>query len=470
MADISTKGDLLTTTHAGHRPGSGGRHSAAPEAPGRGRPSLAPVVTQALIAAGAVAVVGLWWADTPSVIGPGGWLTGAGRITGLLAGYAIAVLIALMARVPALERGVGADRLARWHAMGGRYTVGLVVAHTLLIICGYAVTTRTGVVHETASLVLSYPDMLKATAAVLLLVGVGAVSARAVRARVRYETWFYLHFYTYLAAALAFGHQLSNGAEFVGDRVAQLAWYGLYGVVGALVLWYRFVTPVARAFRHRLRVAHVVPEAPGVVSVYLTGRHLGELKAEAGHFFRWRFLTRDLWWAANPYSLSAVPASHELRITVKDLGDQSRSLARLRPGVRVAAEGPYGAFTAGRATRRQVLLIAGGVGITPIRALFETMPGEVTLLYRASTPRDVVFQRDLSAIAARRGAALHYLVGHRAEVGEPFTAEVLTSLVPGLRDHDVYLCGPAGMTATAVAALRRAGVPRRRIHHESFEF
>ena len=54
-----------------------------------------------------------------------------------------------MARVPALERGVGTDRLARWHAMGGRYTVSLAVAHTLLIIWGYAVTAHTNVVHET---------------------------------------------------------------------------------------------------------------------------------------------------------------------------------------------------------------------------------------------------------------------------------------------------------------------------------
>ncbi|RCG29558.1 ferric reductase [Sphaerisporangium album] len=457
---------------AGHRGRAPGRHTSAPDRrPARGvRPGVVSAVTLALIGAGAAAVVGLWWADTPSVAGIGDWLTNAGRITGLLAGYAIVVLLALMARVPALERGLGADRLARWHAMGGRYTVGLAVAHTLLIIWGYAVTGHASVVSQTASLVLSYPDVLEATVAVLLLVGVGVVSARAIRPRMRYETWFYLHFYTYLAAALAFGHQLSGGAEFAGNRAARLAWYALYGGVGALLVWYRFLTPVARAFRHRLRVTHVVREAPDVVSIHLTGRRLGELRAEAGQFFRWRFLTRDLWWAANPYSLSAAPSPHELRITVKDLGDQSRSLARLRPGTRVAAEGPYGAFTAGRATSRKVLMIAGGVGITPIRALFETVPGEVTLLYRASAPRDVVFQHELSAIAAARGAAVHYLVGPRARIGEPFTAEVLASLVPGLRDHDVYVCGPPGMTAAAVAALRRAGVPRRRVHHESFEF
>ena len=98
-----------------------------------------------MIAAGASATVLLWWHGTPSINGFGDWLTNAGRVTGLLAGYGVVVLVALMARLPPVERGVGADRLARWHAMGGRYTVGLVVAHALLITWGYAVTAHTEV-------------------------------------------------------------------------------------------------------------------------------------------------------------------------------------------------------------------------------------------------------------------------------------------------------------------------------------
>ncbi|MBF8186965.1 ferric reductase-like transmembrane domain-containing protein [Nonomuraea sp. K274] len=95
-----------------------------------------------------------------------------------------------MARIPALERGVGSDRLARWHAMGGRYVIGLITAHVVTIIWGYALADRSGVVNETATMVLTFPDVLKATAALLLLIGVGLVSARAARRRLRYETWF----------------------------------------------------------------------------------------------------------------------------------------------------------------------------------------------------------------------------------------------------------------------------------------
>lgn len=428
----------------------------------------------AAITAGVGAVLALWWHDTPSISGFGDWLTNAGRVTGLLAGYAIVVLIALMARIPALERGIGSDKLARWHAHGGRYTVSLVVAHALLITWGYAVSAHTSVVHQTKTLLLSYPDVLMATVAGLLLVATGAVSARAARRRLRYETWYYLHLYTYLAVALAFSHQFSTGADFIANRPARVAWSALYLCVAAAILWYRVLVPVRQSVRHRMRVQGVYYEAPGVVSIVITGRQLDRMGAQSGQFFRWRFATRELWWASNPYSLSAAPLPDLLRITVKDLGSHSAALTHLRPGTRVFAEGPYGALTALRRRRHKVLLIAGGVGITPLRALFETVPGaagDVTLLYRTSAPTDVVFGHELADIARQRGARLDVLSGRRTQLGyDPLSKDALIATVADLREHDVYVCGPAGMTQSTVAALRAAKVPRSRIHSESFEF
>ncbi|MFE2182814.1 ferric reductase-like transmembrane domain-containing protein [Streptomyces sp. NPDC059455] len=450
--------------------------STTPPAPARTRPSRSaprppspvPALAHLMIWGGAAAVLALWWKDTPSVVGAVGWLTGAGRITGLLAGYACAILLLLMARVPLLDRAIGTDRLARWHALGGRYTISLACAHVLLIVWGYSLESHTGVLDQTATLVLHYPDLLKGTIGFLLFLITAMVSARAVRRRIPYETWHLLHFATYLAVFLAFGHQLSDGADFTGNRPAQVVWYALYIVVAALLAWYRFAVPVRRALRHRLYVTEVRPEAPGVVSVYLSGSRLEELRAEPGQFFRWRFLTRGLWWAANPYSLSAAPHPAYLRITVKASGGHSAALAHLRPGTRVLAEGPYGAFTARRRRARKTLLLGGGVGITPLRTLFETLPGEVILVYRARRPEDLALRGELDALAAARGAAVHYIVDEPAAYSSPLTPEALRGLVPDLAERDVYLCGPPGMTEAASAALRGAGVPRGRIHHESF--
>jgi len=418
-----------------------------------------------------MATVGLWWHGTPAVHGAGGWLTGAGEILGLLAGYTVAVLVALMARIPPLERGIGADRLARWHAMGGRYAIGLIVAHAVAITWGYAVTAHQSVTRQAATMLGSYPDILAATVGSLLLVGVGIVSARAARRKLRYETWYYLHFFTYIAVALGFSHQLSDGVEFIGNAAARVAWTAMYAAVAAAIAWYRFITPARQAFRHQLRVAAIHWEAPGVVSVLITGRHLDELRAEPGQFFRWRFLARGLWWTSTPYSLSAPPRDDLLRITVKAAGGHSRALFGLRKGTRVISEGPYGAMTTAAQRSRKVLLIAGGAGITPMRALFEALPGDLTLIYRATSPGDIVFRDELEQIASQRGARLWFITGSRAGLGrEPLSADQLSRHIPGLAGHDAYVCGPPGMAEAVIDALREAGVRRRRIHHESFEF
>ncbi|WP_329491687.1 ferric reductase-like transmembrane domain-containing protein [Kitasatospora sp. NBC_01246] len=450
---------------AGHR-----RHQRTSQ-----RPVLPPWLLARLVppavATGAGTVLALWWQDTYAVTGADQWLTGAGRITGLLAGYAAPVLLLLMARIPALERDVGADRLARWHAIGGRYLVGLVTVHVLTVVWGSALTAHRAVLRETVRMVLHDPDMLKATAATLLLLGTGAVSARVARRRLGYETWYYLHLATYLAVALGFAHQLTNGAD-LGRGPARAGWYVLYLGTFAVLGWYRLAVPFLRDRRHRLHVAEVRPEGPGVVSVFLSGERLGELRAEPGQFFRLQFLAPGLRWAANPYSLSAPPTDRFLRFTVKGLGGHSAALAGLHPGTRVRAEGPYGAFTARRRTQRRVLLIAGGVGITPLRTLFETLPagpGELTLLYRARDGEDLLFRRELERIAGTRSARLSYLVGRRDETGDPLSAAALGRLVPGLAQHDVFLCGPAAMTGAVTHELRAAGVPAHRIHHESFD-
>ncbi len=434
---------------------------------------LGPSALLAIIGAGGVAVLALWWNDTSSVDGLAGWLTNAGRITGLLAGYAIVVLLALMSRTPVLERGLGADRLARWHSMGGRYVVSLAVAHTVLIIWGYAVAAHTNVVHQTTTLVLTYPDALMATVAVGLLVAVGIVSARAARQRMRYETWHFIHLYTYLAVALSFAHAFANGADFT-DPKARWLWSIMYLTVGVLLLWFRLLTPVFGAFYHGLRVAEVRSESADVFSVYVVGRRLNELAAAPGQFFRWRFAAPGLWWAANPYSLSAPPSENLLRITVKSAGAHSAALRALHPGTRVYAEGPYGAFTDERRRERQVLLIGAGVGITPVRAMFESMPagpGDITLIYRASSAADVVLGAELDAIGRARRATVHYVLGPRQDGrADPMSAAALARMVPGIGQHDVFICGPAGFTEGVRRSLRQAGVPRRRIHRESFEF
>jgi predicted ferric reductase len=428
----------------------------------------------AVLAAGAVAVIALWWADTPgrSLHTSADRLTAAGRITGLVGTYLILVQVVLMSRVPWLDRWIGTDRLASWHRSNGEYTVGLIVAHTVLIIWGYAGFDHLGLARETGKLLRSYPDVLAATAGLGLLVAVGITSARLARRRLRYETWYFIHLYSYIAIALSFSHQLATGNEFITHPLNRALWVVLYLATFGLLLVYRVAVPLRDAWRYRLRVAAVQPEGATAVSVYLTGRHLGRMRAQSGQFFRWRFLDRSHWWEAHPFSLSLAPNAKVLRITAKGVGDHSQALRHLGVGTRVMAEGPYGNLTASRRSRAKVLLIAGGVGITPLRALLEDMParpGEVTLLYRASNEAEILFRAELDHLAQARGVDVRYLLGRRDKNPDPLGPRHLRQHVPDVVERDVFLCGPPGMMDRATKSLRRLGVGRSQIHRERFE-
>jgi ferredoxin-NADP reductase len=348
----------------------------------------------------------------------------------------------------------------------------------VLITVGYAGGGGSGIVSTAWDLVATYPGMLLATAGTALLIVVVALSVRAARRRQRYETWHLIHLYAYLGVGLALPHQLWTGTDFAGSAVARLYWWGLYAAAAGTVLLFRLGLPAWRSVYHRLRVDAVVPEAPGVTSVYLRGHHLDRLPVRAGQFFLWRFLDGPGWSRANPYTLSAGPRPDLLRITVKRLGDGSARVAHLRPGTRVLIEGPYGALTTVRHTGRHVLLIAAGVGITTMRALLDDLtpaPARVTLLYRIRRYSDAVFQAELNELARRHGVRVVYLDGGRrdgswlpARFAPLDDVQALQWLVPDVAACDVFLCGPPPWMRSVRHTLTSAGVDRDHIHAEEF--
>src|SRR4051794_2991217 len=434
--------------------------------PARPRPVVADVLAAlAGLGLGVTLALGISAESGGSLRAPGGLATAAGRLGGLAAAYGMVIVVALVARCGPLERAVGQDRLVRWHRQLGPWPLYLLTAHVALITVGYAQAAQDGVLHQFGQLLWTYPGVLAAAVAFALLIAAGVTSYRLARRRMAHETWWAVHLYTYLAFFLAFSHQVDTGASFVGHPWARAWWTALWIGALVLVLGYRVFLPVGRSLRHRLTVEAVTPEGPGTYSVTLRGRNVHRLPVAGGQFFQWRFLRRGLWWQAHPYSLSAKPARGRLRITVKDLGDHSAALARLRPGTRVAVEGPYGVFTPDTRGGERVLLIGAGVGITPVRALLEELPkrSDVIVILRASRPEDLVLRDEIAALVAQRHGRLHELVGPRERVPVD-----LIRLAPDLTQRDLYVCGPDAFSAAIVTAARDAGVAPDRIHHESF--
>ncbi len=317
---------------------------------------------------------------------------------------------------------------------------------------------------------VEYEDMTSAVVAVCILVAVGLLAIRAIRTVLPYELWRFLHLSSYLVLLLGYGHQFANGQQLFRPGPARDYWGALYVVVLAALVWGRLVAPLWLNLRHRFRVADVVDEGPDMISIYLSGRNLHRA-GRAGQFFRWRFLTGGLWLQAHPFSLSAAANGRWLRLTVKVIGGHTERLRGLRAGVAVWAQGPMGSFTAVRRTRGRALLIAGGSGIGPIRALLEELPPGASVIYRASTADDVVLRDELDRLAEARRAEVWYVIGSRRDEAPRamLTATGMLQIVPDVASRDVYLCGPPGFVRAAVRALRNAGVPRRQLHQTLFE-
>jgi predicted ferric reductase len=430
----------------------------------------------ALFVGNALLILGFWWLSSGFEITrtASDTFNGLGRVTGLLGTYLVLWQLLLMARIPWLEHAFGLERMAVLHKWNGYFAISLLLGHGVFQTIGYQLGDGKDVVAQLVDFIQSYQGLLAAIIAIALFLAVVGASVTVARRKLAYETWYYIHLYTYLAILLAFSHQLATGVDFAGNPAFVFYWWLLYAFVIGFLLLHRVIGPLVAYNRHRFRVQAVEKEARGVFSIYVSGRELNEFQAEAGQFAIWRFLDGKRWWQAHPFSISAVPDGRRLRITVKNIGDFTSGVHTLKPGTPILIEGPFGKFTE-RPANRKVLLIAGGIGITPIRPLAEEMAldgFDVRLLYRAHNQGDLVFRNELDALSETHGIRVDYLLTESAtrRLGREawFRPESLSRLVPDAADRVVYVCGPKGMMSMVADSLKRLGVPSEQIRMEMF--
>jgi predicted ferric reductase len=418
-------------------------------------------------------ILAFWWTSSgPDLTAnTAGALNSVGRVTALLGTYLALCQLLLLSRIPALEATLGMQTQVRLHRKLGYWIIGLISAHVVFQTWAYTVAHHLSVLDQYGDWLNNYPWMLPAVLAMALLVLVVVGSITIARRHMTYETWYFIHLYAYLAVALAFGHQLLVGVDFLGNPNFTAYWVGLYIVVVALLLYYRLSRPLLLLNRHRFKVARVDREGPNVFSIYVTGRGLDRFKVAPGQFLVWRFLDRTRWSQAHPFSVSAVPDGRQLRLTFKNVGDYTARLAQVAPGTAVLIEGPFGDFTPAACHERKALMVAGGSGISavlPVAAQLHRGGVDVRLLYSCRRERDFILTAELDEL----GLGVDYLTTAADQSASyPWLEPArLQRLVPDVRQREVFLCGPPGLVAAVARSLSHLQVEPNKVHSEVYRY
>ncbi len=417
----------------------------------------------------------LWYDLRGPVMGTdaGTTLISVGALFGLCAMFALMTQYILMSGIAPLERAFGLDRLIRMHHLNGFLGWGLLCGHVPLILLGYGQSSGLSWLAQLSELMSVLPYLTLAVIADILLQIVFVSSIVIVRRQLKYEWWRTTHFLVYGVFILAFWHQRANGQELLAHPWLRGYWTFLFVFALSVLWWRRYLRPILLYLRHRFVISKVVEEAPGVTSLYVTGRNLERFHYQAGQFSFWYFWAQGFRTQKHPFTISSSPGDPYLRLSAKAIGDYSSQLPQLRKGTPVLINGPYGRFTSAVQTTPRRLFIAGGIGITPLRSMLGAgrQPGDM-LLYSARTPADLVFFSEIETWR-QEGLKVEYFVGERTSIATHMRVAQIDKtavgeLVPDVAERDVWLCGPPGMMDAIGTALISLGVPKRQIHTERF--
>lgn len=448
------------------------------------------ILVYGFLGANLACVLYLWFSNSGGLFASGtagSFELALGRLSGLLLVKLVLMQFLIMSRAPFLEQVFGLDRLSRWHHFIGKYLILFLVAHPIFLALAYSKLNEVNFWTQYMNF-LQWEDVPRAVVAFWLLILVIGYSLLMVWRNWNFEKWYVAHLLVYVAVVLAFGHQLEVGGDLqVGWPMYY--WLGIYAFVFACVGLYRFLLPILLFWKHRFVVERVAQETPGVYSVYITGQKMEEFKFRNGQFVVVRFLDGKRKWQAHPFSLSQGYNGKELRLSIRGIGDFSKEVGGVEPKTFVIIEGPYGVFTEKRLKGREVLLIAGGIGITPIRAIMEDLvkqKKQVVLFYANRTEADIALRGEVEGLALARHWPVHHFISNMEKpagiqlsnviigdktgsVREGFVgAQALKDLVSDITNYEVFLCGPPPMMSAVTKALLEVGVKKENIYSERF--
>lgn len=188
--------------------------------------------------------------------------------------------------------------------------------------------------------------------------------------------------------------------------------------------------------------------------------------------------------AARCFSLASSPTNQShIQFGIRIKGKFTKALLSLNPGDELDVRGPFGGFVFDAERDKEAVLLAGGIGISPLlgMARFATdtqLPNPITLLYSCHSADDLPFAPDIYALEKQnRNFNAYYAIGKglpkkhshpRVHVGRISTELIDKAVGQNWQNKTFFICGPTPFMKAMVDILKSSGVPQKQIMTEAF--
>lgn len=391
-------------------------------------------------------------------------MTSFGQITGLAGMAMFSISLILGARLKLLDKYFfGLDKAYQNHHIIGAVSFSLLLFHPLFLVFRHIQFSL-----RDAALFFLPSENWARNFGIMSLFFMVALMVLTFYVQLKYQRWKLSHKFMVFVFALAILHALLVSSDISRDSFLRFYILGLSAIGLGSGIWRSF-SPQLLNKNFDYEIVKITPMHSELIEIEMAP--IGEkISFESGQFAYFSFTSRKVGGESHPFSIASAPCADNLKIAVKALGDFTRDMKEINIGDRVSLEGPFGSFSYKKASNKNQIWIAGGIGITPFLSMARNLDEgyNVKLFYCVGSPEEAVFLDELLKISSTNKN--FNAAGWYSDESGRLNGEIVSELSGGLQDKDIFLCGPPMFMKSLNEQFGKMKINKDRIHWENFNF
>jgi predicted ferric reductase len=355
-----------------------------------------------------------------------------------------------------------------WHKKLGQFASILILLHPIFITLYYL--ERDNINPLTITIATSFDVYVMVGQIALIIIVVIFTTSVIFRKYMSFDSWYVIHLISYLLIPAVFIHSFPIGSTLLNTSAIYI-WIAIACILALFYIYRLLCRLMVFSTKYEVIDTHEVASETTELS---TAPQTQPIHPKLTQFI---FFRRGFWKIARPYTVSDYNENtHELSITAKAMGKTSTALQSIQPGKTIYIDGPYGVFAPEILyCRRPVIMVAGGIGITPFRRVWKKLKDipdkKFYLFYGNQNENEIVYKEELHN--TRNIKIIHVMSDQPDYEGEKgyITPQLIDKYVQDkLTAHEFFICGPPTMILKLEEQLQEENIDPKHIHHELFDY